>query len=438
MPHTTYALIDCNNFYVSCERVFNPALRKLPVTVLSNNDGCIIARSDEVKDLGIPMGAPYFKYKKQLEENNCVVLSSNYTLYGDMSSRVMNCLSEFSSQIKYYSIDEAFIELSHIKQEDLTEYGQEIKDYIYKATGIPVSLGIASTKTLAKMANILAKKEFRTSKREGRSSKLNSVFSLIGLKDCELAYCLEKTKIEDVWGIGSKYSKMLQANQVENALAFTKLPESFVQAKMSVTGLKTFRELKGISCLELDTITENKKSIISSSSFGQPIENLEDLKPAVATFCTRIGEKLRKQGSKATYLSVFITTSRFKSKEELYYQACLSVPLPEESNYTPQLIATAFKLLEKIYKEGYQFKNAGVMVSSLSQGVQENLLREESEVVNEKKEKAMKVIDKLNSKLGRYTIKQASLNTKVKWQPIANLRSPRYTTEPMEMMRVKL
>ena len=438
MSHTTYALIDCNNFYVSCERVFNPALRKLPVAVLSNNDGCIIARSDEVKDLGIPMGAPYFKYKKQLEENNCVVLSSNYTLYGDMSSRVMNCLSEFSSQIEYYSIDEAFIELSHIKQEDLTEYGQEIKDYIYKATGIPVSLGIAPTKTLAKMANILAKKEFRTSKREYRASKLNSVFSLIGLNDQELAYCLEKTKIEDVWGIGRKYSKMLQANQVDDALAFTKLPESFVQAKMSVTGLKTLRELKGNSCLELDTITENKKSIISSSSFGQPIENLEDLKPAVATFCTRIGEKLRKQGSKATYLSVFITTSRFKSKEELYYQACLSVPLPEESNYTPQLITTAFSLLEKIYKEGYQFKKAGVMVSSLSQGVQENLLREESEVVNEKKEKAMKVIDKLNSKLGRYTIKQASLNTKVKWQPIANLRSPRYTTEPMEMMRVKL
>ena len=438
MSHTTYALIDCNNFYVSCERVFNPALRKLPVAVLSNNDGCIIARSDEVKDLGIPMGAPYFKYKKQLEENNCVVLSSNYTLYGDMSSRVMNCLSEFSSQIEYYSIDEAFIELSHIKQEDLTEYGQEIKDYIYKATGIPVSLGIAPTKTLAKMANILAKKEFRTSKREYRASKLNSVFSLIGLNDQELEYCLEKTKIEDVWGIGRKYSKMLQANQVDDALAFTKLPESFVQAKMSVTGLKTLRELKGINCLELDTITENKKSIISSSSFGQPIENLEDLKPAVATFCTRIGEKLRKQGSKATYLSVFITTSRFKSKEELYYQACLSVPLPEESNYTPQLITTAFSLLEKIYKEGYQFKKAGVMVSSLSQGVQENLLREESEVVNEKKEKAMKVIDKLNSKLGRYTIKQASLNTKVKWQPIANLRSPRYTTEPMEMMRVKL
>ena len=231
---------------------------------------------------------------------------------------------------------------------------------------------------------------------------------------------------------------MLQANQIDDALAFTKLPESFVQAKMSVTGLKTLRELKGINCLELDTITENKKSIISSSSFGQPIENLEDLKPAVATFCTRIGEKLRKQGSKATYLSVFITTSRFKSQEESYYQACLSVPLPEESNYTPQLITTAFSLLEKIYKEGYQFKKAGVMVSSLSQGVQENLLREESEVVNEKKEKAMKVIDKLNSKLGRYTIKQASLNTKVKWQPIANLRSPRYTSEPMEMMRVKL
>jgi DNA polymerase V len=280
-----YSLIDCNNFYVSCERVFNPKLEGKPVIVLSNNDGCVIARSNESKALGIGMGVPVFKCKDLIKKHKIQVYSSNYTLYADMSQRVMDTLAQFTSDVEVYSIDEAFLSLSEFMSLNLTEYARDIRSTVKRWTGIPVSIGIGSTKTLAKVANKLSK----------RNPQYGGVFDITS--HTQMNELLEQIRVEDIWGIGRQYTKLLNQNGIYTALQLKNASDTWIRKHMSVSGLRTVWELRGISCIPLEEAPPSKKAIISSRSFGRPVESLEELKEAIASYISRASEKLRAQQS---------------------------------------------------------------------------------------------------------------------------------------------
>ncbi|MEM1312850.1 MAG: Y-family DNA polymerase [Patescibacteria group bacterium] len=492
------ALIDCNNFYVSCERVFDPKLRNRPVVVLSNNDGCVVARSNEVKNAGIPMGVPLFKVKDQLKELGCVILSSNYALYGDMSERVMSTLNQFASNLELYSIDEAFLDLSHVHSDQLLAFGREIKEVVYRETGIPVSIGIASTKTLTKVANELAKKD----QRKG-SNKYQGVLNLYNNQYLNLF--LQKVGVEDIWGIGRQYSKKLQRHNIHTAYDFTLKPDSWIKKQFTIQGLKTVKELRGISCIPLEQVPDPKKSIVSSKSFGKPVTELEELKQAVASYATRIGEKLRKQNSKAGIIYVFLQANRFKDNR---YYGSKSLQLPIQTNYTPELVHYAITLIERLYKEAvgkYQygiieggcvdvgqtfafpainerdskrgkinqsnvnqpvhtnqsnsktnisynniafdnlftlkkelaFQKAGVMVMNLTQNNTTQISLFDRPKPNFEKQKSiMSTIDNLNKRFGKNTVKVATIGTTNAWGLKSQMRTPRYTTVIEEVLRV--
>jgi DNA polymerase V len=428
------ALVDCNNFYVSCERVFNPMLENKPVAVLSNNDGCLVARSDEVKALNIPMGAPYFKWKKQLDLMGATVFSSNYSLYGDMSGRVMNQLSEFSNDIEIYSIDEAFIDLSHVPEKDLESFARQIKDKIKQNTGIPVSIGIAATKTLAKACNEFAKKESRQAKANGNISRHKGVYVLLSSNKNEREELLNSMDIPSIWGVGRKYSKMLKENNINTALELSLCNLDWVAKKMTVQGCRLVRELNGESCLNLEIDDTKKKGIISSRSFGQTQTSLTEIKEAVADYTSRAAEKLRKQKSVASYISVFLTTSRFDTTK-LYFgnNGCV---LKFQTNYTPDLIEQALKLLETIYKPGYKYKKAGVMLSGI---VDENEKQTDlfNSNVNPKHNKIMEVVDHLNKKYGSNTVQLAAQGVEKKWAMKSDNRSGKFTTSWKEILKVR-
>ncbi|GAB4148757.1 MAG: Y-family DNA polymerase [Patescibacteria group bacterium] len=424
MPRT-YALIDCNNFYVSCERAFNPKLEGKPVVVLSNNDGCAVARSNEVKDLGVPMGAPYFKFKDVLDNAGTVVLSSNYALYGDMSQRVMKILSKYTSELEIYSIDEAFLSLDHIEPDEIENYCKRIRKTVLRSTGIPVSVGVGPTKTLAKLANELAKKDGR------RTNQLGGILNLIG-KDT--TPYLKSMEIEDIWGVGRQYSKMLRANEVQTAYDFTLLNRNWVKKKMTMTGAKTQLELLGIPCFNLETNPDPKKGIASTRSFGSKVTTLNELKEAVAAYCTRAGEKLRKEKLVTSYLYVFVMTDRFRSG---YYYNSLGLTLPYQTNYTPDLIQHAHWCLDKIFQEGHTYKKAGVFVTGLSSEEATQLdLFTQPEVNTSKRQVIMEIVDRLNHKFGRNTLKTLAQGTNQPWKMLSEKRSPRYTTVWGEVLKV--
>jgi len=394
------ALVDCNSFYVSCERLFNPSIIKKPVIVLSSNDGCVISRSDEAKALGIKMGEPYFKVEKIVKKNNVKIFSSNYSLYGDISRRVMKTLRQFSPQIEIYSIDEAFLNLSSIKDENLNEYGNKIRKTILKWTGIPTSIGMATTKTLSKAANHFAKKE--------KSGIVNFVNSN------QIDKFLEKIKINDVWGVGSKLTKFYIKNGIGTAYQLKNMHNNWIKKNTNVFGSRTAMELKGIPCISLDIHREKRKNCCVSRSFGKKVTKLEELKESITTHCLNAAEKIRIDNQTAKKITVFIRTSPFQ-KDKSYYANTKDVDLPVRTNDSIELIKQALTALKYIYKKGYKYQKAGIILSGLNDVniYKKNLFS----LINneEKRARLMKAIDYTNIKYGRHVLSIAQAGLKKKW-----------------------
>lgn len=418
-----FALVDCNNFYVSCERVFNPKLEGKPVIVLSNNDGCAVARSEEAKAL-IPMGAPAFKYEDIIKKNNIAVYSSNYTLYSDMSERVMSTLAQFTPEIEIYSIDEAFLNLTGFINYNLTEYAKEIRATVKKWTGIPTSIGIGSTKTLAKIANKLAKK----------NRMCGGVFDITNHPRQD--DFLQSIDVEDIWGVGRQYTKFLKRYGIQTALNLKNAPDNWVKKYMTIVGLRTVWELRGISCIELEEVSEPNKQIIRSRSFGKPVESLEELKEAVSTHATRAGQKLREQGLVASYISTFIETNRFKPEDPQYGNSA-GWNLHEPTAYSPELIRYAIANLERIYKQGYRYKRAGVVLMGLVPQDQIQLSLMHSARPYSRDKALMNSIDRINSHWGSDAIRFAACGIKQAWQMRRARLSRRFTTNWNELQNVK-
>jgi len=416
-----FALVDCNNFYASCERVFNPALNNKPVVVLSNNDGCVIARSNEAKALGIPMGAPAFEFKKTFDQHNIHVFSSNYALYGDMSSRVMNILSTFTPDIEIYSIDEAFLKFSGFNLFDLQQIGEEMRYKVTKGTGIPISVGIAPTKALSKVANRIAKKF---------SEKTNSVYS-IDTEEKRIK-ALKWLPIEDVWGIGRQHARRLKNQNVHNAYQFTQLPDQWVRKNMSVVGLRLKHELEGISTLDLETPAV-KKMIATTRSFEKMMTNYTDIKERVATFSVSCAEKLRKQNSHCNSVMVFIHTNGFR-KDLPQYGRNIVIKLPYPTNSSIDLIKHTEQGLKTIFREGYHYKKAGVIVMGLTPTNQKQLALFSEE--NPKHNTIMPVIDRLNKAYGNNKIKFAAQSLGRQWKMKQEKLSPRYSTNINEVILI--
>ena len=419
-----YALIDCDNFYVSCERVFRPDLIGKPVVVLSNNDGCIVSRSNEAKRLGIQMGTPYFKAEELIKENGVVVFSSNYTLYADISSRVVEILKMFSPNIEVYSIDEAFITLN-LTNSNFTKYGKEIRERILKDVGIPTTVGIAYTKTLTKIATKIGKKNI----------EYGGVVSLLNEKDNDMY--LEMVDVEDIWGVGRQYSKWLREMGIDNAKDLKYANRQVIRHHMTIQGLRTVLELNGIDCIPLDSRRVLKKSITSSKSFGIKTDSLEDIKKTLAIDVAQAGEKLREQGSVAGTLTVFLLSNPFKTP---FYSNSISIKLPYRVSDTPNLIKYSLIGLGKIFKSGYIYKKCGVVLSDIStvNDVQLDLFN--SSFINDFniKNRAMITMDRINRKWGRDTIKIGSMGIENTLKMKQDMISNRYTTDWNNLLVVNI
>ena len=418
-----YALVDCNNFYASCERVFNPSLQEKPIAVLSNNDGCFIARSNEAKALGLPMGAPAFKYKQFCQAHGIQVFSSNYPLYGDMSSRVMQILSQFTPEIEIYSIDEAFLLLKGFElHTDLASYGKEMQLRVEKWTGIPVSIGIAPTKALAKVANKIAKK-FKT--RTGGVHLIETAESI--------QKALKWTQIEDVWGIGRQHAKRLETIQIKTAYDFTQLPEDWVRKQMAVVGLRLQQDLKGIPTLSLEEGQKSKKGIATTRSFESSISELSDLEEHVATFATHCAQKLRSQKSAANLLMVFIRNNPFDPKVPRVRRH-LAIPLAYPTDSSISLSQVAIQGVRALYEPGVAYKKAGVILGGLVpvNGKQLDLFQREQP----KHDLLMAVIDRMNKRYGN-ALKIANQDLQRSWKMKQEHLSKRYTTDILDIIQVR-
>ena len=405
MSYTSYnkkknniALIDCNSFYVSCERLFNPKITNKPVIVLSNNDGCVISRSEEAKKLGIKMGEPYFKVKDLVKKNSVHVFSSNYALYGDISRRVMKILKEFSDKMEIYSIDEAFINLSFVENERLDEFGKEIRARILKWTGIPTSIGIANTKTLSKVANHIAKK--------------NKTGVMVLNKDIDEE--LKKFHVSDIWGVGKQLSKLYIENSIDTAYKLKNISNTWVKKNTNVLGAKTVMELRGIPCVDLETHESKRKSCCVSRSFGKKVENIEKLKESVTTHCLSAAEKIRADDQLTKSVTVFIRTSPFDKYRE-YYSNSITIDLPIATSNSIELIRAATEGLKTIYKYGYFYQKSGITLSNLNDAGKEefNLL---APLLETKSKSLMKAIDYTNIKYGRNAISVAQAGINNSWK----------------------
>ena len=392
------ALVDCNSFYVSCERLFNPKIQKKAVVVLSNNDGCVISRSREAKDLGIKMGEPYFKVKELVKKNKVEVYSSNYALYGDISRRVMKVLKTFSPKVEIYSIDEAFIDLSFLDEKGVEDYGREIRSRVLKWTGIPTSVGIASTKTLSKVANHIAKKE-----------KAGVIYLNTNIDEK-----LKKFPIEDVWGVGKQLSKFYHKNNISNAYDLKNVSNTWVKKGTNVLGAKTAMELRGIPCIGLQIDQEKRKNCCVSRSFGRKVKDLNELEESVITHCLNAAEKIRADDQIAKTITVFIRTSPF-DKNRRYYSNSKTIDLAIPTSNSIELIKNAVKALTDIYKYGYAYQKAGIILSGLKDANQndQNLL---TPLLENKSKKLMKAIDYTNTKYGRYAISIAQAGLSKGWK----------------------
>jgi len=392
------ALIDCNSFYVSCERLFNPKIRKKPVVVLSNNDGCIISRSNEAKALGIKMGEPYFKEKEIIVKNNVQVFSSNYSLYGDISRRVMRTLKRFNSDIEIYSIDEAFLDLSNFSDNEIENIGHEIRSIVLKWTGIPTSIGIAKTKTLSKVANHIAKK------------KKSGVVSLIGIENIDPI--LEKVDINDVWGVGRQLTKFYHQNGIYNAKQLKNKSNTWIKKSSNVLSSRTAMELRGIPCIDLETKSSKRKSCVVSRSFGKRVEDLQELREAIAGYSLNASEKIRSESLVAKAITVFVRTSPFQ-RNFGYYSNSKTVDFPIATNNSIETVKVAMVILDSIFKNGYRYQKAGVMLTGLSNADgKKNLFSSEKD---EKINSLMRSIDNTNYKYGRSTLSLASAGVQKGW-----------------------
>lgn len=420
--NSMFALVDCNNFYASCERVFRPDLNGKPVVVLSNNDGCVIARSNEAKAMGVPMGAPAYKYEKIFEQHRVNVFSANFALYGDMSTRIMTILSSYCSEMEIYSIDEAFLNFKGFDFFNLQAYGEEIVRKIYKSTGIPVSIGIAHTKALSKVANRIAKKY---------PVRTKSVY-IIDTEEKRIK-ALKWLKTEDIWGIGRQHCKRLYAINIKTAYDFTQLPDTYVKKNMSVVGLRLKNDLEGKSSLSLEII-KTKKSIATTRSFEKNYTTFEELKERIVTFSVSCAKKLRKQKSCCSTLMIFIHTNGFR-KDLPQYNKNIVIKLPFATNSDIELAKFAVQGLKKIFKEGFSYKKAGVIVMDFlpENEIQPSLF----ENSNPKHKLLMKTVDKLNTSIGQQKLKLASQDKDRVWKMKQEKLSPHYTTKLSEIITVK-
>ena len=418
-----FALIDCNNFYASCERVFQPDLIDKPIVVLSNNDGCVIARSNEAKSLGIPMGAPAFKYKKIFEENKVEVFSSNFKLYGDMSNRVMSIISRFIPDIEIYSIDEAFLKFDGFSEDTIDQKCREIIETVLKWTGIPVSIGLAPTKSLAKVANRIAKKY---------SNETNSFHSINN--NSKRIKSLKNINIKDIWGIGFQNEKKLLKIGVKSGFDFVSLPDKWVKKKMSIIGLKLKKELEGISTLSIEEGKNNKKSIATTRSFEAEISSLDDLIERITTFAVVASKKLRRQNSECSIISVYIRSNPFKDNNDKYHFS-LTGALPFSTNSSIEISKFAIKLLKKIYSKGRVYKKAGIILMGLTPESNHQFSFFDRNI--EKQKKLMKSIDGIDNKYGLYKVRLASQDQKRIWKMNRQKLSRNYTTNIEEILIVK-
>lgn len=410
-----FALVDCNSFYVSCERLFQPHLNHKPVIVLSNNDGCTISRSDEAKALGIKMGAPYHHIKDVIYRNKVSVFSSNYALYGDLSSRVMNLLEEWTPDLEVYSIDEAFLRLESCPTDDVYEYAKKIRQALWREIGMPTCIGLGPTKVLAKIANKMAKK----------IKGAPYVFSL-----CEPSFresILENFPVADIWGIGNRSAKKLNSYGIYTAAQFRDADPKLIKRLLTIVGSRIQEEVKGCSCLPLEEMAA-KKQIISSRSFGRPVFSLADLQEAVSQYTSRAAEKLRQQKSVCQNITVIIHTNPHKEVRQ-YYSKPASIQLLTATNSTISLVRAALYGLSKIYRQGIEYKKAIVMLSNISpmSRVQFSLFDKPGRYDRERK--IMSVMDEINSSYDRDMIRVASCGTDQSWKMASKLHSPYYTTK---------
>ena len=418
-----FVLVDCNNFYASCERVFQPNWESKPVVILSNNDGCVIARSNEAKALNIPMGAPAFKYKQQFKQQGVKVFSSNYPLYGDMSNRVMTILEKYTPNLEIYSIDEAFLQFKGFDLFNLKQEGQRMRKQVRKWTGIPVSVGIAPTKALAKIANKIAKKFV---------NRTQGVYA-IDTEEKKIK-ALQWTKIGDVWGVGRKHKIRLEAIGVCNALQFTQLTDAWVRKHMSVLGLRLKKDLSGVSSIQLEEIIPIKKGIATTRSFEGTITQFSDLEERISTFATSCAEKMRKQRSSCNALLVFVRSDPHKKGGFPYQNSCV-LPLPYATNSSILLSKHAVMGLQKIFKKGVHYKKAGVMIMGLIPTEKRQLSIFQNN--NNKHLTLMQSVDRIHKRFGPHRIKLANQDLNRTWKMKQEHLSQRFTTELNEIITIK-
>ena len=417
-----YALVDCNNFYASCERTFNPNLRHKPVAILSNNDGCVISRSDEAKAIGLPMGAPIFKWEAFCKVNNIAVLSSNYPLYGDMSHRVMTILEQFTPDVEVYSIDEAFLEFKGFENYDFQDYGNQMRTRILKWTGIPTCVGIAPTKALTKVANKIARKFPEQTKG----------VHVIDSEEKRIK-ALKWAKIGDVWGIGRRIQKRLEVKGCKTAYDFTQLPDDWVRKNFSVTEWKLKKDLEGISKIKLDEV-KTKRAIATTRSFEYTYSDIDNIKERISTFATSCAEKLRKQGSSCHMIYVTLSSDRHKKDSEQHRASrVISLPYPTDSSLI--ISQQAVHAVKQIFKNGIKYKRAGVIVMGLVPTNNYQLQMFDTE--NPKHKPLMHAIDGLNSKYAHNKVKLGSQDLKRTWKMRQERLSPRYTTNIKDIIVVK-
>jgi len=416
------ALADCNSFYASCERVFDPRLRDRPVVVLSNNDGCVVTRSSEAKALGITVGVPYFQIRDLVKRHGIVVRSSNYTLYGDLSARVMAVLGRFTPHMEVYSIDEAFLDLGGMPLDRLVDYGREIRSTVLRWTGIPISIGIGPTKTLAKVANHLAK----------NAPASEGVWSLADTR--ERTAVLTRLDVQDIWGIGARLAARLKRAGIATAFQLREASLSQVRRLVGVVGERTALELGGLACIGMEEAPPPAKSIVRSRSFGRPVERREELEEAVATHATRAAEKLRIHRRVVGMLSVFVATSRFQERP---YANLATVPLAPPTDDTARLIHAALAALRPIFREGFKYQKAGVMLAGLEPraGLTESLFVQYDRT---RSERLMATVDNVNRRLGPDTLRYAAAGFSRPWHMRREHASPHYTTRWDELPTVRV
>ncbi|MGK5071168.1 Y-family DNA polymerase [Janthinobacterium sp. RT4P48] len=423
-----FALVDVNNMYVSCERAFNPRLRDRPVVVLSNNDGCAVARSNEVKALGVAMGAPWFQMRDLAHQHGIVGLSSNYTLYADMSNRIMTILRTYSPNVEVYSIDESFLSLNGLGGlwASPAAMGQDIRAKVAQWTGLPVCVGVGESKTLAKLANHVAKK----------FPLFDSVADFTTMSEARTAWLLQRIDVGEVWGVGRRISAKLRAMGINTVQDLKDAPPSIMRAHFGVVLERTCNELRGISCLELEEVAPPRKEIVSSRSFGTMVMTCAELGESISTYAARAGEKLRGQHSLCGAVHVFVQTNRFREKDEQYSNG-ITIPLVEPSADNRVLAGAALHGLAMIFREGFKYKKAGIMLMDLQADTRRQGVLFDAAPDRARSVRAMAALDALNERFGRDTVHLGSAGLIRRWAMLSENRTPRYTTNWMELPKVK-